>query len=305
MSLQRPLVTIFTVPKPFRGAAVKAQERAIQSWVNLGPECQVILVGDEYGISEIAERYGVRHLPFIERNEFGTPLVNATFRAAEVASDSPLLCYINGDIILTSNFLQAIRSVPLLKFLLVGRRWNIDPAHVPDPSVADWEEQLLEQVKSHGRLFTAAAIDYFVYTRGLWPTLPPLTIGRAAWDNYMIYSVRVRHLPVIDATSTITAIHQNHDYSHHSGGHMGVWTGEEATRNRELAGGYRHLFFLTEATWVLTRHGLRRPPMTGARLLRTFDTLPVFHPLLAVPCSCVKLSYLAVRKIVRALAVSM
>lgn len=293
----QPLITLFAAPKPFKGAPAKAQQNAIQSWVDLGPDCKVILVGDDYGIAEAGLRYGVVHLPQVERSEFGTPLVNDTFRMAEEASSSPLLCYLNADIILTSDFLRAVQSISIPRFLMVGRRWNIDPVYVPDLSTPDWERQLRQQVRMHGRLYTANAIDYFVYTRHLWPSLPPLTIGRAGWDNYMIYRARVLDVPVIDATRVIQAVHQNHDYSHHPDGVTGVWTGEEATRNRELAGGYRYIFSIADATWSLTQRGLKRPPLTTSGVLRSLEALPILRSYLTIPCGLARFGLLAMRKV--------
>lgn len=47
-------------------------------------------------------------------------------------------------------------------------------------------------------------------------------------------------------------VHQNHDYSHHPQGQMGVWYGSEAERNRELIAAYRHFVNLSDATHRLT-----------------------------------------------------
>jgi len=48
--------------------------------------------------------------------------------------------------------------------------------------------------------------------------MPQFAIGRAGWDNWMIYWARRQGWPVVDATWDIFIIHQNHDYSHLPGG---------------------------------------------------------------------------------------
>jgi hypothetical protein len=57
---------------------------------------------------------------------------------------------------------------------------------------------------------------------------------------------------VVDATRAVMAIHQNHDYAHIPDGVEGAWKGPEAQRNLALAGGYEHVFTLSDATWLLT-----------------------------------------------------
>src|SRR6266851_410244 len=47
-------------------------------------------------------------------------------------------------------------------------------------------------------------------------------------------------------------VHQNHEESDHPQGKAGVWTGEEARRNARLAGGWRHLRTIADATELLS-----------------------------------------------------
>ncbi|MGB3240957.1 MAG: tetratricopeptide repeat protein [Geitlerinemataceae cyanobacterium] len=61
----------------------------------------------------------------------------------------------------------------------------------------------------------------------------------------------------------ITAVHQNHNYGHLSGGQTQAWKGIEAQRNHELAGaafpkgmGYGGIGYISDATWKLTPSGL-------------------------------------------------
>ena len=48
------VLTLFTVPKPFRGHVGDIQRNAIESWRALRPSVQVVLVGDEDGVAEAA-----------------------------------------------------------------------------------------------------------------------------------------------------------------------------------------------------------------------------------------------------------
>ena len=51
------MLTIFAVPKPFRGHIGVIQRNAIRSWTLLRPACDIILMGNEEGIAEIAAEF--------------------------------------------------------------------------------------------------------------------------------------------------------------------------------------------------------------------------------------------------------
>ena len=74
------MLTIFSCPKPMRGHIAVTQWNAIKSWTMLSPKPEVILLGDEEGVSETARELNVRHIPVVTCSEFGTPLVNSLFR---------------------------------------------------------------------------------------------------------------------------------------------------------------------------------------------------------------------------------
>ena len=76
-------LTIFTAPKAFSDPHINTiQRNAIQSWQHLGDEVDVLLVGDEDGMADIADEYNLLHLPDVSRNDWGTPLVNSIFELA-------------------------------------------------------------------------------------------------------------------------------------------------------------------------------------------------------------------------------
>ena len=251
-------MSVFTIPKPFRGHIGVIQTNAIQSWVLLHPECEVILFGNEEGTAEVASKFGIRHIAEVERSEYGTPLLNSAFNVAQDIASHQLMCYVNADIILVKDFLTAIRQIQFTSFLLIGRRWDIDLKEPLDFGSPDWEEQLRTRLGETGRLHGLAGLDYFVFPRGMYRDIPPFAIGRTAWDNWLVYKARFLRVPVIDATKAVTAIHQSHDYAHITSKKTGVWKGREAIRNLELAGWREHTLTLEHATWILAPEGMRR-----------------------------------------------
>ena len=276
------MLTIFSCPKPFRGHFGMIQRNAIRSWTLLTPTPDVILIGDEEGTSEVARDLKVRHLPRVGRNEFGTPLVSSIFEEAEKSATQEMMCYLNGDILLLSDFVPAVKNVlrEMPCSLMVGRRWNLD-VNEPLDFGDDWETNIIAQVARRGKLYPHFAIDYFVFPKGVWGEIAPLAIGRPAWDNWVIYRAHALGIPVVDLTERTKVVHQNHDYSHHPEGWTGAMKGDESRRNIELVGEAAHVYSLLDADYRLTSKGLkrRRPPLHKPfYLYRHLVVLSVSHP---------------------------
>jgi len=257
------MLTLFALPKPFRGHFATIQRNAIGSWVQLRPKCQVVLFGDEEGTSQVAKEFGVCHVPTVAKNDYGTPLLNDVFEKAERLASHELLCYVNCDIILMSDFIQAVDRVSRWRkrFLMVGQCWNLDITELLAFSQPDWEGYLRVLVQQKGEprggYYSRYYIDYFVFPSGFYEHLPPFALVRSYFDNGLVWRARSLKAAVVDATHVVTPIHQHHDYSHVPGGMSSVYEGEEARRNLELAGGWTHIYAISEATHWLTPIDLR------------------------------------------------
>jgi hypothetical protein len=259
------VLTIFATAKPFRGHVGIIQRNALQSWKALHPGIEIILFGDDDGAADAAQEFGLRHEPHVERNAQGTKRLDFMFARAQVLARREILCYINCDIILMQDFCRALERVRAAhrQFLMVGRRWDTDitaplafatPHWVAQARQAPrWEEELRALALRHGRRRTAEWIDYFAFSRGLYgPDMPPFVL-RVFWDNWLLWKALDSGKPVIDASRSVMAVHQNHDYSYHPQGKAGVWSGEEAGLNLQLAGGWRHLRTIADSTEVLSQ----------------------------------------------------
>jgi hypothetical protein len=254
------MLTLFATPKPFRGHSGIIQRNALQSWTLLAPDVEVILFGDEEGAEEVARELGLRHEPHVERNAHGAKLLPYIFERAQQTARHRILCYANCDIVLTSELAAAAQAVASAhqRFLLVGRRWDLDITAPLDFTAPHWERQLVAQARQTGRQRPSNWIDFFAFPRGLFSHLQPLVIGRVGWDNYLLRLVRRMNLPLVDASAVITPVHQNHDYAYHPQGEYGVWHDAQAQRNIALAGGLANLYTIDDATHRLTPKGLRR-----------------------------------------------
>jgi hypothetical protein len=273
------MITIFTTPKPFKNLNAIIQRNAIRSWTLLEPKPEIILFGNDEGVEEIAEEFSLLHIPDVQCNEYGTPLLNDLFARAEAVSTQKLLCYINADIILLKNFAEAASSVSNRagSFLMIGQRWDIEISEEIQFD-QNWHERLLDQVKGSGVLHPPTGTDYFLYPKNIWTGgIPPFTIGRGAWDAWLVYRARTLGLHVIDATEVVTAIHQNHDYSHLPASMPDVWKGPEALENLELAGGYDLLCTIEDATHRLV-DGEVKLKIGWKDVHRRLKKFPVLHP---------------------------
>jgi hypothetical protein len=260
-------LTFFTSPKPFDGRIGVIQRNAIRSWQLLGPECEILLCGNEQGTAEAARELSVGHVPEIAVNEYGTPRLDDLFRQAQQRASHDLVCYVNADIILLGDFLRAAGRLAASqrRFLMIGRRVDLDLDRALEFE-GDWESRLRSDVRDRGALHIAQGIDYFVFRRGTFESIPPFALGRTVWDHWLIFDAVKRGVRVIDVTPSATVVHQNHAYQH-PGGKNGVWHGPEALRNRELAGRWPRVYDLRNASYILTRHGLV-PAITPERVYR-------------------------------------
>ena len=120
------MITLFTLPKPFVGHIGMIQRNALESWTRLHADIDIMVFGDEVGTAEVAAELGVRHFPDVDVNEYGTPLISRYFREAEGAARHPRLCYVNADIVLFPDLLDAVAKVDLPKYLMSGRRTDYD-----------------------------------------------------------------------------------------------------------------------------------------------------------------------------------
>ena len=296
------MLTIFTIPKPFRGHIGIIQRNAIQSWRSLRPECEIILFGDEEGTAAVAAELGVRHIPDVARNEYGSPLFDSIFEQAQRYAAYHLVVYINADIIMMADFTRAVAQVQLDKFFMIGQRWDLDVTELLDYENPDWELFLRARVSDYGRLHGASGVDYYLFPKSLFGEIPAFSVGRTAMDNWLIFKARTLGVQVIDATQAVSCIHQNHERTYASvglnspEGETSLTNGIEARKNVELMGGRDHAFTLDYATLLLTARGLK-PTLTPRHVYFRMRAVPVLNPRFRFLLTPFKIFEACVRKI--------
>jgi hypothetical protein len=253
------MFTIFSTPKPFAGHIDVIQRNAIRSWQCLHPDIEIFLVGDDAGAAETCKEFGIRHIKDVGRNRYGTKYLASIYDQVQERASHEILCHVNCDIILMSDFVRTANQVAarLNRFLMAGRRWDVDIRNPLDFTKADWERGVRELAWRTNRRRPAQWIDYFLFRKNLYyQKIPEFVIGRPGWDNWLLWYPLSLQVPVVDASREVVAVHQNHDYSYHPGGEQGVWHGEEARQNYQLHQG--KFATLADATHVMRGGALQR-----------------------------------------------
>lgn len=267
-------LTLFSAPKPFTDPHIAViQRNAIKSWTLL-PDVEVLLIGDEQGVAEIAKELGVQYLPGVQCSDNGTPLISSMFQLARENSRSDLLCIINADMLLMPDFLEAANlcrsRLQRDTFVLLSQRWDLDIIQ-PLDFTDGWQDKLRSTVYAAGSLHRPAGSDFFLFPKSCYTDVPDFAIGRAGWDNWMIYKARQENWPVIDCTPSVMIVHQNHDYSHLPGAKP-HYEHPETNENIRLAGGPAAArYTVLDATHRLMDGKLVRPAFTSLRLWRRVE----------------------------------
>jgi len=252
------MITVFTTPKPFTGLADRAQRNALASWRAQGPSVRVILFGDSLGAERVAKDFSIEHIPQVCGNPHGIPRLDSMFRLAQEISEDPYLAYVNCDVLLPDRLDSVTEALGKRPFLAVGRRIDLN---------VDWEydgsesarRRLLASVEKHGRIHPPTGSDYFVFPRGTISSMPPFLVGRAGWDNWLIWDSLRRGITVVDATGFFRVVHQDHPPASHSFGNTeaGRRKAEETVENQRFAG-EGDTFILEDVPFRLTHGGVRR-----------------------------------------------
>jgi hypothetical protein len=266
MTADRPGLTIFAIPKRFDGHFGLIQRNAIRSWARLEPAPQIILLGSDDGTAEMAAEVGARHVVDVATSPSGAPMFDDVIAKGQRHAQADTVCFMNADIVLTPAWNRVVWGVRRWRteYLMVGRRWNLDVTTPIDFSRAQWARELVDDAMARGEMASNMFIDYFVFPRGMLTDIPPFVIGRPGYDNWLLWSIRRRRIPLIDATREAQVVHQNHDYSHIKGtaagpsGREAYLKGEDTRRNAELAGGWRRYFTTDHATHLVAEGTVRR-----------------------------------------------
>tara|TARA_B100001029_G_C15059223_1_gene456941 strand:+ start:128 stop:982 length:855 start_codon:yes stop_codon:yes gene_type:complete len=264
------MITFFTIPRPFTNLHQTIQSNAILSWKKIYPRCEILVFSDHSTIAEFCKKNKIEFIENFKCNSYGTPLLSDIWSIVKKRSSSDLICYINTDIILFSNFLDRVKSVNFNEFLLAGRRWDLNITDHIDFN-SNWEPQLKKLINEKGVLHAKTGVDYFLFPKNNMPEMPPFAIGRAWWDNWLLTYFLNKKIPLIDGTS-ITTVHQNHDYNHiKSTNNKTTNKGIERNQNEAIANLKNwQIKDISDCTHILNKDEIFQVPIKR-KIYRTFN----------------------------------
>jgi hypothetical protein len=260
------MFSIFSLPKPFLDEKIRLiQTNAINSWLGLSTEIEVILLGSDQGVAEFCLEKNIKHIPLVKQSEAGTPLLDDAFRLVRQAAKFDTLVFVNCDIILSPDFLKIFNLLPAKNYLVAGQRVDLEIEEYLDFSQPDFWRNFNNLISEKSVLHQPTGSDYFIFKKNNFFELPPFAVGRTGWDNWMFKQALRKKFFLIDASPLVKVIHQNHDYKHKQGlGRM------EDTQNLSLSGGQHLLLTLRNAPFVLTASGYTRRPLLDWQPLRVW-----------------------------------
>ncbi|XP_021360765.1 uncharacterized protein LOC110455139 [Mizuhopecten yessoensis] len=216
---QPPLITMFTswmtFPRRF-----KVYNCTLRNWPLLQPHVNIILFTNDK-IPDKYKQLGWMVLP-VRRQVKGHPVLKDMFiEAMQLQPDSKLYGFANGDILFTDSFIKSLQEItnsPLVvnrTYMVVGRR--MDTPNVTLKEASSWKN--MERAAKRGKLMNEwLGIDYFITSPSYhWKDIPEVQIGQKLYDNWLVRDARKMGHVVIDATSTLLAVHQNAPYPAHHG----------------------------------------------------------------------------------------
>ena len=231
------ILTLFTT---FKASYNKSfiHKNTIRNWELLSPDVIPVLFTDLNVPSSTVDyarerKWHIFSIP--QRSKGGMPILRYMFLEAQKLFHTRFYGYANGDILFDRGLPDTIHGLmrlnkSLSEVLIVGQRrnWNIKwQQHVSDI------KEIGEYAQS-APLFMACAQDYFISTRNgyPWSTIPDFVVGRVGYDNWLLIKALTKQIPLVDATITVTALHQTDT--------KGIYEGSTATvekwLNVQLAG---------------------------------------------------------------------
>lgn len=212
-----------TTLKPPGGPWWPAQANTLHTLACLAPAAPRLVFGGGDAVAELCVRFGARHL---WPGHQSLPRLDALLAdARQACPNATHFIYLNGDILVMPSLLAVLEDVAARfpAFLLAARRLNIEPpgdlTALPPAALA---AHLACLARHHGSLGGIGALDVFAFPVHCFTAVPPLVIGRAGWDNWLVAEALRSGLTVVNATGAGQLLHQNHSYDHLPDGQRSV-----------------------------------------------------------------------------------
>ncbi len=178
------------------------------------------------------------------RTRSGIPVLKDMFKVVASKHRSPFLGFANADDLFGASLILTLLQLSCSHYdvihdrvsLIVGRRRNIDERHVG----SDVSGMAVDRKGKSMRQFHGLAQDYFIVSRHsgfCWENVPDFVVGRYGYDNWLITMAQQWNVTLVDASATITVLHQVGKDGFKSGSTQNH--GSNARLNTNLIPGFR------------------------------------------------------------------
>jgi hypothetical protein len=207
-----------TTCKPFKNNIAWKQEQSMKSWTLLDGKNQldikIVVVGNDYGVKEICEKYNFIHKPDIKT--FGTVpyLVDMLELGYEHGNDDDIFFWTNSDMTYGQNLIDTILEFKSgnqdKNYMMVGQRWDWAVPRIID-NILDTD--ILQTIIQESTLHATCGIDYIIHSKTTMVRYldKKLVIAGTEHDMKMLNIGLMTKIFCCDTTNTITAIHHNHE----------------------------------------------------------------------------------------------
>eukprot|EP01060_Flectonema_neradi_P014346 TRINITY_DN21044_c0_g1_i1.p1 TRINITY_DN21044_c0_g1~~TRINITY_DN21044_c0_g1_i1.p1 ORF type:complete len:604 (+),score=94.43 TRINITY_DN21044_c0_g1_i1:88-1812(+) len=260
-----PKITIFATLKPVsrwddEGFDEAFFENSIFAWQQLPFKKRYVLSEDADTRDLASSKKSILtsgNVRIVDR--YHVPTYRSIFNAVLELEKTGFFVYANIDLVFTSTLVKTIAAVSKWckekgdadKILIVGRRFNKNfkkDENLSLRDVPDWEK-VVESLK--GGQWQEDAVDYFIVTPDTFDfteqgDIPKMVVGGTAFDNWLLQKgLTTPDVTVIDATATVTALHQTppgdtlysshknpqSEYNHKLGEAAGGWAKGKVTQS--------------------------------------------------------------------------
>jgi len=263
------MITILASPKPFIGIDKENQYRAINNWKTISCRYEIILYGNSIGIENAGKDLNVKVVNQIRSTENGIPYFGAIVEHASKYGEYDTQLFLNCDILL-SNIDEVLFNVKFQNFLIIGQRIDLSEGTIIDQSISDFEilkKELLNLNKA--KLHEPTGVDYFIFKKNQWNNIDEIVIGRGGYDSALLNFTKKSGIPIIDATNSIIALHQFHNYNHVKGSEQTVFYGIDA-KNNLLHAGKHSLLTISDSDYAINKDEILYFPCRGDKI-RQFE----------------------------------
>ncbi|XP_063443376.1 uncharacterized protein LOC134723758 [Mytilus trossulus] len=190
----------------------------MNNWRTLGSDIlPVLFLSDEYkNVRDTFIRNGWKVFPIEHSTLDGTPILRNFLSVIQRSFKSKYVGYANADILFTADLKSSLylidkhrQVIPDENVIFIsGCRFDIENITSKDISTYDKILQIKEDSKKH----PPSGQDYFITDFNYpWGVIPDVVVGKHKIDNWLLINAIENNHTAIDASVSITAVHQTVD----------------------------------------------------------------------------------------------